>query len=58
VVLKHNYIFTLQRPTPTTWTCTVAPVRDRVNSKFFYLDQTGVMRVELGKFAGSTSPQL
>ena len=58
VVLKHNYIFTLQRPTLTTWTCTVAPVRDRGNSKFFYLDQTGVMRVELGKFAGSASPQL
>jgi prepilin-type N-terminal cleavage/methylation domain-containing protein len=58
VVLKHNYIFTLLRPTPITWTCTVAPVRDRGNSKFFYLDQTGVMRVELGKFAGSTSPQL
>ena len=58
VVLKHNYIFTLRRPTLTTWSCTVAPVRDRGNSKFFYLDQTGVMRVELGKFAGSTSPQL
>ena len=58
VLLKHNYIFTLQRPTLTTWTCTVAPVRDRGNSKFFYLDHTGVMRVELGKFAGSTSPQL
>lgn len=58
VVLKHNYIFTLLRPTLTTWTCTVAPVRDRGNSKFFYIDQTGVMRVELGKFASVNSPQM
>jgi type II secretory pathway pseudopilin PulG len=58
IVLKHNYIFTLERPTPTTWRCSAAPVRDRGQSKFFYFDQTGVIRVELGKFAGSTSPQL
>jgi hypothetical protein len=58
IVLKHNYIFTLVRPTPTTWSCTAAPVRDRGISKFFYFDQTGVIRVELGKFAGSASPQL
>jgi prepilin-type N-terminal cleavage/methylation domain-containing protein len=58
VLLKHNYIFRLQRPTPTTWTCTAAPVRDRGQSKFFFFDQSGVIRVELGKFAGSTSPQL
>ncbi|MBI3484413.1 MAG: hypothetical protein HY012_04590 [Acidobacteria bacterium] len=58
VVLKHNYIFTLTRPTPTTWACTVAPVRDRGNSKFLFLDQTGIMRVEMGKFASNTSPQM
>jgi prepilin-type N-terminal cleavage/methylation domain-containing protein len=58
VVLKHNYIFTLLRPTLTTWTCTVAPIRDRGNSKFFYFDQTGVMRVELGKVASVSSPQM
>jgi len=58
VVTKHNYIFTLRRPTPTTWTCTVAPVRDRGNAKFLYFDQTGVMRAELGKIASVSSPQL
>ncbi len=58
VVLKHNYIFTLLRPTLTTWTCTVAPVRNRGNSRFFYFDQTGVMRVEMGEFASVTSPQM
>ena len=58
VVMKHNYIFTLERPTLTTWTCTVAPVRDRGNAKFLYFDQTGVMRAELGKIATESSPQL
>lgn len=58
VVMKHNYIFTLLRPTLTTWACTVAPVRDRGNAKFFYFDQTGVMRAELGKVASVSSPQL
>jgi prepilin-type N-terminal cleavage/methylation domain-containing protein len=58
VVMKHNYIFTLLRPTLTTWECTVAPVRDRGNAKFFYFDQTGVMRAELGKVASVSSPQL
>jgi len=58
VVMKHNYIFTLLRPTLTTWACTVAPVRDRGNAKFFYFDQTGVMRAELGKIASVNSPQL
>jgi prepilin-type N-terminal cleavage/methylation domain-containing protein len=58
VVLKHNYIFTLLRPTLTTWTCTVAPVRNRGNARYFYFDQTGVMRVEMGKFASVTSPQM
>ena len=58
IVVKHNYVFTLLRPTPTTWTCTAAPVRDRGDSKFFFLDQTGVMRSELGKAAGASSPQL
>jgi type II secretory pathway pseudopilin PulG len=58
VLLKHNYIFRLRRPTLTTWICTVAPVRNRGNAKYFYFDQTGVMRVELGKFASAVSPQM
>ncbi len=58
IVLKHNYIFTLLRPTLTTWTCTVAPIRDRGDSIFFYVDQTGVIRAELGKSATVASPQM
>ncbi len=58
LLIKHNYIFTLRRPTATTWLCTVAPVRDRVNSKFFFMDQSGVIRRELGKPASARSPQM
>lgn len=58
ILIKHNYIFTLLRPTLTTWTCSVAPVRDRGDSKFFFIDQTGVIRAELGKPASATSPQI
>lgn len=58
IVVKHNYIFTLLRPTLTTWACTAAPVRDRGDSKFFFIDQTGVMRSELGKPASAKSPQI
>lgn len=58
LVLKHNYVFTLNRPTPTTWSCAVAPVRDRGNSHFFYVDQTGIVRTDLGRPANATSPQM
>jgi type II secretory pathway pseudopilin PulG len=58
VLVKHNYVFTISRPTPTTWSCIAEPVRDRPDSKFFFLDDTLLMRVEIGNFAGTTSPQL
>ncbi len=58
IVLNHNYIFRLRRPTLTTWSCSVAPIRDRGESKFFFIDQTGVIRSELGKPASETSPQM
>jgi prepilin-type N-terminal cleavage/methylation domain-containing protein len=58
LLTKHNYIFRLQRPTPTTWTCTASPVRDRGNSKFFFVDQSGIARSEMGKPASATSPQM
>ncbi|MCL4522375.1 MAG: type II secretion system GspH family protein [Acidobacteria bacterium] len=58
VVLKHNYIFTLTRPTPTTWKCNAAPVRNRGNARYLFMDQTGVMRSRMGNIADGTSQQM
>jgi prepilin-type N-terminal cleavage/methylation domain-containing protein len=56
VVVKSNSIFTLMRPTPTSWWCSVEPVRNRADSRFFFIDQTGTIRFELGRPATQSSP--
>lgn len=58
VVVKHNFVFTLNRTSPTSYDCQVAPIRDRGFSRFFYMDQSGIIRTELGKPAGPNSPAL
>jgi hypothetical protein len=56
--MKHNFVFELQRPTPTSFTITVEPIRDRGFSRFFFMDQSGVVRSEIGRPASATSPAL
>lgn len=52
------YIFQLTLSDPLHWNCTGEPVRDRLTSKFFYTDQSDVIRYSIGSLAGSLSPQL
>jgi prepilin-type N-terminal cleavage/methylation domain-containing protein len=53
-----KYIFQLTLTDPSHWSCTAEPVRDRLTSKFFYTDQTDVIRVSVGSLADSLSSQL
>ncbi len=52
------YIFQLTLTDPQHWSCTAEPVRDRLNSRFYYTDQSNVIRVSVGSLADSLSPQL
>jgi type II secretory pathway pseudopilin PulG len=53
-----KYIFQLTLTDSSHWFCTAEPVRDRLNSRFYYTDQTDVIRVSVGSLADSLSPQL
>jgi prepilin-type N-terminal cleavage/methylation domain-containing protein len=53
-----KYIFSLELTDPMHWSCTAEPVADRLNSKFFYADQTNIIRVSIGALADNLSPQL
>jgi len=57
-MLKHNYAFTLRRPTPSSWWCAVEPIRERGVSRFFFVDQDGTVRSELGRPATRNSPPM
>lgn len=52
------YIFYLTSPDAQHWQCSAEPLRDRLNSKYFYIDETGVIRIEIGAIATRSSPQL
>jgi prepilin-type N-terminal cleavage/methylation domain-containing protein len=52
------YIFTLSQKDAQHWSCTGEPIRDRLNSRFYYTDDTNVIRVSVGSLADSLSPQL
>jgi type II secretory pathway pseudopilin PulG len=52
------YIFQLTLSDSQHWSCSAEPVRDRTNSKFYFTDQTNVVRYAVGSIADSLSPQL
>jgi type II secretory pathway pseudopilin PulG len=52
------YIFQLTLSDPLHWSCSAEPVRDRTNSKFYFTDQTNIVRYAVGSIADSLSPQL
>jgi len=56
VVVYSSYIFRLGRPAPDQWWCTAEPVRERARNKYFFLNETGTLRMEMGKLATATSP--
>jgi type II secretory pathway pseudopilin PulG len=52
------YIFQLTLTDPSHWSCAAEPVRDRLTSRFYYTDQTDVIRYSIGSLADSQSSQL
>ena len=52
------YIFSLSQTDAQHWSCTAEPIRDRLNSKFYYTDDSNVIHVSVGSLADSLSPQL
>jgi len=56
--LYSLYIFTLTRPDTSHWNCTAEPVRNRLNSRFYYSDETLSIRYAFGALADALSPQI
>ncbi|MFQ5816475.1 MAG: type IV pilin protein [Terriglobia bacterium] len=62
VLLYSNYIFRLTallgpgQSSLDQWECTAEPVRARGSARYFYIDDTGIIRYEIGNFATSSSP--
>jgi hypothetical protein len=52
------YIVQLTVPDADDWQCTAEPIRDRTQSKFFYADNTGVIRYALGSLVSAASAPL
>ena len=53
-----KYIFELTLTDPLHWSCTAEPVGDRTDSKFYYTDQTNIIRYTIGSMPDSLSPQI
>jgi prepilin-type N-terminal cleavage/methylation domain-containing protein len=57
-MVYSKYIFELTLTDTMHWSCTAQPVGDRLNSKFFYTDQTNIIHLAVGSLADNLSPQL
>jgi prepilin-type N-terminal cleavage/methylation domain-containing protein len=57
-LVSSMYIFTLTQPDPTHWQCTAEPVSDRLTGRYFYSDDSGLIRFAIGTMAGASSPEL
>jgi len=57
-IVHAKYIMTLTRLQTDQWQCTSAPIQDPANSKFFYVDHTGVIRYALGVLVDETGTPL
>lgn len=58
-VLVHNgYIFTLDANDDDEWICRAEPVLDRNNNRYFYVDESGIIRFKNGKIANDDSQPL
>jgi len=59
--VEHDYTFTLDAGMAAGepyWNVTADPVNSDGDAKWFYADQSGVMRFEVGATAGPASPRL
>jgi type II secretory pathway pseudopilin PulG len=53
-----KYIFELTLTDPLHWSCTASPVGDRLNSKFYYTNQSNIVHFTIGTLPDSLSPAI
>jgi type II secretory pathway pseudopilin PulG len=57
-MVQSLYIYRLSRPSTLQWQCTVEPVRDRTFGRFFYSDNSNIIRYAVGAIPTASSPQI
>lgn len=58
VLVFNGYAFTLASDAAATWHCVAEPVMMRGVSRFFFMNQTGIVYALRGDYADATSPAL
>ncbi len=56
--VNSMYIFELTRLDADNWEATAEPVRDRTANRYFFTDNSGVIRFAMGSLADASSPPL
>ena len=56
--VNSMYIFELTRSAGDHWEATAEPVRDRTANRFYYTDESGVIRFAVGSLADASSPPI
>ena len=56
--VNSMYIFELTRLDADNWECTAEPVRDRTVNRYFFTDNSGVIRFAFGSLADASSPPI
>ena len=57
-MVQSLFIYRLSRPTTLQWQCVVEPLRDRTIGRFFYTDNSNVIRFAVGAIPTASSPQI
>lgn len=57
-IVQSLFIYRLSRPTTLQWQCVVEPLRDRTIGRFFYTDNSNVIRFAVGVIPTASSPQI
>jgi prepilin-type N-terminal cleavage/methylation domain-containing protein len=57
-MVQSLFIYRLSRPTTLQWQCVVEPLRDRTIGRFFYTDNSNVIRFAVGVIPTASSPQI
>ncbi len=58
VLVSQGYIFTLDTKGDDKWNCNAEPIRDRGTGRYFFIDETGVIRYKHGKHAKKNDPAI
>ncbi len=57
-LVRSMYIFGMTRSAGDHWEATAEPVRDRTDNRYYYTDETGVIRFAVGSLADASSPPI